>query len=78
MNTYIIFGASGEIAMKYIQHLDDTGAEIAVLAFYNHNPESLSQLECKHIMLIPIKCDLSNKEETEEISLILSALHMEN
>lgn len=67
MNTYVILGASGDIGIEYIRHLEESNESAVVLAFYNRSFERLAKLKCNNITLIPIRCDLSDCVETERV-----------
>lgn len=67
MSTYIITGASGDIGINYIQHLDSSGTKAKVIAIGNNSMERLSSVKLDNLELIPIKCDLSDNTSTEKI-----------
>ncbi|HBB19727.1 MAG TPA: hypothetical protein DCZ62_04720 [Ruminococcus sp.] len=66
MNTYVIFGASGDMGISYIKHLDSTDPESTVIGFANNSIERLLSLQCKSLTLVPVKCDLSDDAETDK------------
>ncbi len=63
MNTYVIFGATSDIGMSYIEHLNKIEPEAKILAFGNSSIERIDKLESANI--IPVKCDLTDISEIE-------------
>ncbi len=64
MSKYVILGASGDMGISYIKHLDEIGVNDTIIAFYN-NSESLQNLITNNINLIVVKCDLSDPLKAE-------------
>lgn len=60
---YLILGASSDIALELLRRLDTEKA--VVYATYFSDESSLKKVagECKHLSIIPIKCDMSDEAE---------------
>ncbi len=66
---YLITGATSEVGMAYIRKLNNSGEEIKVYACYRTESEEFSGLlkECSRIEVFPVKVDLSDEKQTEEM-----------
>lgn len=64
MSTYMIFGATSDIGMSYIEHLNKQNPDTRILAFGNNSIERIENIKCDKI--IPIKCDLNNISEVDK------------
>ena len=64
--TYLIFGASSDTAVSYINRLDSRGENIRVIAFCHSSPERFSEMELKNIRLAPVVCDLRDSAAVEQ------------
>lgn len=67
-NTYLITGASSDIATAFLRHLDDSGTEHVVLCQYHSHKEDIDNLTAssKFLKIVPYAVDLSDPKETEE------------
>ncbi len=67
MSTIVITGASGDIGINYIRHLDDIEQGTRIIAVGNSSISRLSSIEMKNCELIPVQCDLSDNKASEEV-----------
>ena len=67
---YLIIGASSEVGMAYIKHLDALTAEnVTVVAHYGRNRDGLEKLQDKlnHITMYMVEADLTKEDGAERI-----------
>lgn len=65
MKTYLIIGASSDISISYLKHLENKAEKcVAVCQYFSHKDELVEIANTfNYVEIKPIRCDLSDKEQ---------------
>lgn len=63
---YLIFGASSDVAVSYIKHLDECGGSQRIFAFCRSSAQRLEELELQNTELRIVVCDLTDSAALEQ------------
>ncbi len=65
MKTYLIVGASSDISIAYLKHLESKAEKcVAICQYCSHKDELVEMANTfNYVEIMPIRCDLSDKEQ---------------